>query len=150
MPTLDYFFTVRLEDQTSSLLTKHFDLLRDATLQAQQRRPFDIVSAVVLPNRIHTIWRLPEHDCDYAKRWKMIKTTFARRLPVAAQMKVRDSGKWLWQRRFWEQHITSQTQMEECLAMIAQSPVRAGLTLNANRWRYATDAFSPLQIARAS
>ena len=38
-----------------------------------QKHPFTIESAVVLPDHLHMIWRLPENDGDYATRWRLIK-----------------------------------------------------------------------------
>jgi REP element-mobilizing transposase RayT len=31
---------------------------------------------VILPDHLHCIWRLPEGDSDYSKRWRIIKGSF--------------------------------------------------------------------------
>jgi hypothetical protein len=38
-----------------------------------QKHPFTIEAALVLPDHLHMIWRLPENDGDYATRWRLIK-----------------------------------------------------------------------------
>ena len=43
-----------------------------------QKSPFVIDAAVVLPNHLHFIWILPEHDSNYSTRWRFIKTAFTK------------------------------------------------------------------------
>jgi putative transposase len=48
-------------------------LLRNAFRSVLQKHPCTIEAAVVLPDHLHMIWRLPENDGDYATRWRLIK-----------------------------------------------------------------------------
>jgi putative transposase len=32
--------------------------------------PFEVVAMVVMPEHLHTIWRLPPDDADYPTRWR--------------------------------------------------------------------------------
>ena len=118
VPTQSLFFTVRLADQSSDLLVRHIDLLRDAVTLTRHKWPFVIESAVVLPNRLHMIWTLSDHDADYGKRWKMIKTTFNRHLPKKVTQKARAEGRWIWQRRYWEQTIETPEELATYLHLI--------------------------------
>ena len=138
MDTQSLFFTVRLENRSSDLLVKHVDLLRDAVTLTRHKWPVAIESAVILPNRLHMIWTLPNHDADYGKRWKMIKTTFNRHLPKRVSDRARQNGKWIWQRRYWEQHIETPEDMATYLDVIAQAPVREGLVKRPQDWRHST------------
>src|SRR5687767_9921034 len=81
VPGGTYFFTVNLLDRDRRLLIDHIVHLRVAFGEARAARPFDIVAAVVLPDHLHCIWRLPPGDADNATRWRHIKTTFSRSLP---------------------------------------------------------------------
>jgi len=47
------------------LLTEHITLLRAAFRQVRARHPFVIEPAVILPDHLHTIWTLPEHEPDF-------------------------------------------------------------------------------------
>jgi putative transposase len=76
-----YFFTVNLADRRLGLLTEHNALLRAAFRQVRARNPFVIEAAVILPDHLHAIWTMPEHDADFALRWRLIKSTFSRGLP---------------------------------------------------------------------
>jgi len=52
--------------------------LRDAVMDVQKERPFDLVATVLLPDHWHCIWALPEGDFDYSKRWGIIKSRFTK------------------------------------------------------------------------
>jgi len=54
-----YFFTVNLADRSNTLLIDAIDVLREAMRAVQQRHPFHIDAIVVLPDHLHTIWKLP-------------------------------------------------------------------------------------------
>jgi putative transposase len=42
--------------------------LRQATRQIKTEMPFEIIGAVVLPDHLHFIWKLPPEDLNYSKR----------------------------------------------------------------------------------
>ena len=43
------------------------------------RYPFKIEAAVILPEHLQMIWRLPEDDSDYPIRWRLVKSFFSHR-----------------------------------------------------------------------
>jgi putative transposase len=99
------FFTVNLAERKSQLLTDHIDCLRNAFRYARTRRPFTIEAIVVLPDHLHSIWSLPDHDADFATRWRLIKAAFSRAVPAGERIspsRLRKSERGIWQRRFWE------------------------------------------------
>jgi putative transposase len=78
-----YFFTVNLlEWRGNDLLTQRIDRLRDAVRTVRRARPFAIDACVVLPDHLHCVWTLPPDDSNFSTRWRLIKTIFARSLPV--------------------------------------------------------------------
>ena len=79
-----YFFTVNLADRSSALLVEQIALLRAAFKYAQARHPFAIDAIAVLPDHLHAIWILPAGDGDFAMRWRLIKTTFSRGMPITS------------------------------------------------------------------
>jgi len=78
VPGGSYFFTVNLLERQRHLLVEHVDALRAAVRMVRNRQPFHIDAWVVLPDHLHCLWTLPPGDADYSKRWKAIKTAFAR------------------------------------------------------------------------
>ncbi|WP_349539311.1 hypothetical protein [Bradyrhizobium sp. AS23.2] len=63
-----FFFTVVLADHSSTLLMDRVDRLRRIYQAVQQRRPFETVAICILPDHLHAIWSLPEHDADFSSR----------------------------------------------------------------------------------
>jgi len=74
VPGGTYFFTVNLLDRRDDLLTREIVKLRAAWAYAARRHPFETVAAVVLPDHLHCVWRLPPEDDDFSTRWRLIKT----------------------------------------------------------------------------
>lgn len=141
VPGGTYFFTVRLQDRRSDLLVKEVALLRHATALAMKQWPFQIPAAVVLPNRTHMIWKMPDDDADFSKRWRLIKSTFSRHLPVANNLRpslLRKGEKGIWQRRFWEHLIRDETDYAAHLNMIHNAPVQEGLMPRPEDWSYSS------------
>ena len=154
-----FFFTVRLQEPGTDLLIRHIELLRLSVRLCQFRHPFVIDDAVVLPDRIHTIWTLPPGDVDTAVRWRSIKATFAQHLPNAPALPTRRSS--IWQRGQWEYPVETLADLVECRDMIRRAPVQAGLVDDPGEWPYSTvnrairrarrpSKVVPLRIVRSS
>jgi putative transposase len=77
-----FFFTVNLANRNSDTLVRYADEFRSVVHKVKQAHPFSIVAMVVLPEHLHTIWRLSEEDADYPKRWSLIKAGFTRGMPA--------------------------------------------------------------------
>ena len=60
-----YFLTLCLDDRRSDLLVRHVDLLRLSWRDCLCARACRTVAAVVLPDHMHFLWRLPDDDHDY-------------------------------------------------------------------------------------
>jgi putative transposase len=108
VPGGTYFFTVNLLERDRRLLVDHIDLLRMAFRKAHVARPFVVVAAVVLPDHLHCLWRLPPGDADNATRWRHIKSTFSRAVAPGerrSRRRVAKGERGIWQRRYWEHSI---------------------------------------------
>ncbi len=75
-----YFFTVVTNQRRPIFMESNArQILRQAFLHAKQKaEPFQVDALCLLPDHLHCIWSLPEDDCDYATRWKIIKARFSR------------------------------------------------------------------------
>ncbi len=109
------------------------------------RRPFDIDAWVLMPDRLHCIWTLPQGDTDYAMRWALIKRAASRfsdpdlraRGPVSeSRRKHRDAA--IWQRRFYAHQITGDLDFERHVDDIHFNPVRHGYAERAAAWQFST------------
>lgn len=144
-PGATYFFTVTLEDRGARHLVDHVAELRACMKAVKERHPFEIEAMVVLPEHIHTLWRLPVDDGDYATRWMLLKQSFTRRLaelgalpPQAEQARGRRGERSLWQRRFWEHQILDEADLARHVDYIHFNPVKHGWVLRARDWPYSS------------
>jgi putative transposase len=70
IPGGTFFFTVVTFERRKLFIDESgVDLLRQAFRTVQVKRPFHIEAAVVLPDHLHMVWRLPENDSNYPTRW---------------------------------------------------------------------------------
>ena len=64
-----FFFTLVTADRRPIFASPEaVDTLRQAFLTVRQSRPFEINAAVIMPDHLHCIWRLPPDDADFATR----------------------------------------------------------------------------------
>ena len=141
VPGGTYFFTARLQDQRADLLITHIDVLCDATRLTRKRWPFAIDAAVILPNKLHMIWTMPDDDADFSKRWRMLKSAFSRNVPAPDYVPpnhAKRGEKGIWQRRFWEHLIRDADDLAMHMHLIRSAPVHAGLVKHPKDWPYAS------------
>ncbi|WP_341502149.1 transposase [Gallaecimonas sp. GXIMD4217] len=142
LPGATYFFTVNLlRRQGNNLLVRHIDLLRQAVLQVKHRHPFIIHAWVVLPDHLHCIIELPQGDCDYATRWRLIKGGFSRQLSKTERrspVRLHRRERGIWQRRYWEHLIRDQRDLANHMDYIHYNPVKHGLVNRVVDWPYST------------
>jgi putative transposase len=115
--------------------------LRSAIARVRRKRPFVIDAWVVLPEHMHCVWTLPEGDADYSSRWQAIKILFSRSIPATEQISASRRAKHergIWQRRFWEHTITSDTDYERHVDYVHLNPVKHGLVTRVADWPYST------------
>jgi putative transposase len=94
-----YFLTLCLLDRRSDLLVREINHLREAWRDVAAARPFETLAAVVLPDHMHFLWRLPDDDHDFPARIGQLKAGFTRRLPEAVKGRGRKRERSIWQRR---------------------------------------------------
>jgi putative transposase len=120
-------------------------LLRGAMKDVNARMPFTTVAIVLLPDHIHTVWKLPEGDADYSTRWRLIKTQFTQDYLAAGHEEGvlsqarRDHGdRGVWQRRSVEHWIRDETDLRRHVDYIHFNPVKHGHVRRAAEWEFST------------
>ena len=135
-----FFFTVVVADRSSHLLIEQIERLRRAYRAVRERRPFETIAICILPDHIHAIWALPEHDKDFASRWGLIKGAFSR--GVEAQPRSQSKGvkreKGIWQRRYWEHAIRDDVDLERHINYIHFNPVKHGYVSRVVDWPHSS------------
>jgi putative transposase len=133
-----YFLTVCLNDRRSDLLVREIDILRASWRDAAVSRPFETVAAVVLPEHMHFVWRLPDDDHDFPTRMAQLKTGFTRRLPEHEKARGRKGERGVWQSRYWEHCIRDDEDLSRHIDYIHWNPVKHRLVEDPDDWPYST------------
>ena len=136
-----YFFTVTLENRTTSLLTDHIDFLRKAFITVKRNHPFIVDAIVILPEHLHTLWTLPENDAEFATRWMLIKGYFSRQLPHnerVGPIRLRKGERGIWLRRYWEHRIRDEADWQTHVDYIHFNPVKHGHTHRPADWPFSS------------
>jgi len=131
-----YFFTV-VTYQRAPIFSRgsNVDALRAAFRTVRASRPFDIDAIVILPDHLHTVWRLPDGDSDFSSRWREIKKATSR----AIDTRVNARGERpVWQRRFWEHQIRDDSDWRRHVDYIHFNPVRHGWDSRPEDWPWSS------------
>jgi len=133
-----YFLTVCLDDRRSDLLFREVETLRAAWRDVAASRPFETVAAVVLPDHMHVLWRLPDDDHDFSTRMAQLKAGFTRRLPEALKSRGRKGERGVWQSRYGEHAIRNDDDLAQHVNYIHFNPVKHEYVANPDDWPYST------------
>lgn len=138
IPGGHYFFTL-VTHQRRPLFAKRelIERLGAAFRYVKFKHPFAIEAIVVLPDHLHTLWKLPDGDADFSGRWRLIKHKFSIGLDVP---KNRRGEKLIWQRRFWERLIRDETDWANHMDYVHYNPVKHGFVQRPADWQYSSFA----------
>ena len=145
IPGGTYFFTVKTLNRRPILIeTPYRTALRQAIIDVRSKLPFESIAWVLLPDHLHTIWRLPETDVNFSLRWSLIKQYVTRECTERTQTRPtirsrlkRGEGA-IWQRRFWEHVIRDDTDFRHHIDYIHYNPVKHGYVKRPSDWKYST------------
>ena len=136
VPGGTFFFTVRLLDRGSSLLTDHIAAFGDAIRQARVRKPFHVDGWVVLPDHAHAMWTLPPGDHDCSSRWRAVKIAFSKALRKSLGDACEDGA--IWARQYQEFRVASEADYGALIDYMHTNPVRHGLCPSAPEWPWSS------------
>ena len=129
VPGGTYFFTAVTAGRHPWLGSADgLDAFRIAYRRVARDRPFNTLAAVVLPDHVHCIWRLPAGDADFPGRWQRLKRRSAQLL------EARGYPGPFWQARYWERLIRDEADLRAHMDYVHHNPVRHGLVERAAEW----------------
>jgi putative transposase len=141
-----YFFTVVTYNRNPILTSKPArQILHEVWVQTQHAYSFETIAVCLLPDHIHTLWKLPDGDSNYSMRWNMIKGCFTRcyQKQIGSDEKINPSRvkrreAAIWHRRFWEHTIDSEEDFENHLDYIHFNPIKHGYVKQASDWEWSS------------
>jgi len=107
----------------------------------RSRRPFTVDAIVVLPDHLYGLWTLPSDYVDYSTRWRLIKSMFARQIPVGERLSKRREFKGergIWPRRYWAHVIRDEADFVRHVDSIHFNPVKHGHVEQVADWPYSS------------
>jgi len=126
-----YFFTlVAFKRRPIFRSPETVETLRKAFRNLRKERPFEIDAAVIMPDHLHCIWRLPEGDDNFSNRFKSIKKRFTTAYGGEA-------GK-VWQKRFWEHLIRDEEDWRRHMDYVHYNPVKHKQAQRPRDWPYSS------------
>jgi putative transposase len=132
VPGTAYFFTVRLRDRHSSLLTEHIAAFGEATRHARGRLPFHVDAWVALPDHAHAIWTLPPGDDDCATRWRNVKIAFSKSLRKCAHAGT------IWEPHFQQHTVADAIEYAALVDYVHGNPQHHGLCRHPGDWPWSS------------
>ena len=145
-PGATYFFTVVTEGRAAFLCDPLARaLLRQSIAHCRVAHPFDLLAIVLLPDHLHTLWKLPPDDHDFSKRWALIKSSFTRAYLNSAGLeahrspsRLRHRRRGIWQRHFWEHRVRDENELQQYLDYIHYNPVKHNHAKCPHAWPYSS------------
>ena len=131
-----FFFTVVTHNrQTIFKNTENIFMLRKLINEVCDELPFEEIACVIMHDHIHSIWRLPETDNDFSKRWGIIKARFTKFL---RRRSADYMDKKIWQQRFWEHEIRDVKDLNNHIDYLHYNPVKHGYVDKVSDWPYSS------------
>jgi putative transposase len=136
VPGRTFFFTVRMLDRRSTLLTDHISAFGEAIRQARSKRPFHVDAWIALPDHAHAIWTLPPGDDDAASRWRAVKIAFTKALSKSTRAAASDSA--IWQRHYLDYLIDSDADYVRLVDYVHNDAMRHGFCRRSQDWPWSS------------
>jgi putative transposase len=141
-----YFFTCVLHRRRPILTTAlGRNCLRSAIRKVRGDHPFEILAIVLLPDHWHSVWTLPSGDARYPLRWMRIKEEFTKAWLSAGGSEVcqsrsrsADRLRGVWQKRYWEQTVRDEADLERCVDYAHWNPKKHKLVSRVRDWKWSS------------
>jgi putative transposase len=146
IPGGTFFFTVVTYQRRPILIEQRArEIIHQSLLHIRKELPFETIAICLLPDHLHCIWTLPEHDHDYPTRWKKIKALFSKiylklgeTTGEVNQSRINKGEVGIWQRRYWEHTICDEKDLEHHIEDIHYNPVKHGLVKSTLDWPWSS------------
>jgi len=136
-----YFLTVNTY-QRHPILIENIELLRESFKVSKQKFNYTIDAIVILPDHFHMLIT-PQIATDYPKIIGTIKSYFSRHCQQSNNQEQSLSRhkkryKAIWQKKYYEQTIKNEKDLELHLQYIYNNPLKHGLVEKSEDWVYSS------------
>lgn len=113
-------------------------LMQETLLKFDGER-YRLLAWCVMPNHVHVLIEQHDHLSRIVQSWKSYTGRWA--LAHNAELGLGVPGDRLWMRDYWDRYIRNQRHYDAVVAYIHDNPVKAGLCLRPEGWRWSSVAF---------
>jgi REP element-mobilizing transposase RayT len=112
------------------------DMVQRSLLTFDSQR-YRLLAWVVMPNHVHVLFQ-PMNGWTVAKIVASWKKFTARKICDVRRDRGEGPSAPVWHREYWDRYIPDQQPFELVIGYIHQNPVKAGLTVGPERWRWSS------------
>ncbi len=135
-PGGSYFFTVVTHQRIKILsLPDHISRLKSSFDKVMEKHPYAMEAFVILPDRVHCLWRMLPSNSNYSIRWRLIKGYFSNGFNDPVNKR---GEKQIWQRRSWEHLLRDHEYWRRHMDYIHYNPVKHGYVENPRDWPHSS------------
>lgn len=102
---------------------------------------YRLLAWCIMPNHVHSLIEPIAPLPEIVKSWKSFTGRWALRHAVALGLRI--PGKGFWMREAWDRFIRDDTHLQRTIDYIHRNPVKAGLCVSPNAWRWSSAHFDP-------
>jgi REP element-mobilizing transposase RayT len=112
------------------------DMVQGSLLTFDSQR-YRLLAWVVMPNHVHALFQ-PINGWTVAKIVASWKKFTGRKICVERRDSGEESSAPVWHREYWDRYIRDRRHLEEAVEYIHLNPVKAGLVITAEKWRWSS------------
>lgn len=112
------------------------DMVQGSLLAFDSQR-YRLLAWVVMPNHVHILFQ-PINGWAVAKIVASWKKFTARKICHDRRNSGEEPSEPVWHREYWDRHIRDQSHLVQAVEYIHLNPVKAGLVLTAEDWRWSS------------
>ena len=112
------------------------DLVQGSLLKFDAQR-YRLLAWVVMPNHVHVLFQ-PMNEWTVAKIVASWKKFTARKICDDQRESGEAPSAPVWHREYWDRYIRDQKHLERAVEYIQMNPVKAGLVVTAESWRWSS------------
>jgi len=112
------------------------DMVQESLLTFDSQR-YRLLAWVIMPNHVHVLFQ-PITGWTVAKIVASWKKFTARKICDDLRDSGEEPGAPVWHREYWDRYIRDQSHLEEAVEYIQLNPVRTGLVVTPESWRWSS------------
>jgi len=113
------------------------EVMQKALLKFHSER-YELLAWCIMPNHVHALVDPWMRLSKIVQSWKSYTGRWAMQHNAELELGVPGGSKSFWMRDYWDRYIRSEVHLKNVIDYIHQNPVKAGLCLKAEDWKWSS------------